>query len=67
MNRRSDYKVSMMESMELEPLGGEKSSDTPNLSSKRNGINKYSEYMHLSLSPYLYLDGVNNETKSGGK
>lgn len=38
MNRRgrADYKVSTVESLELEPLGG-----GPKPEGKRNGINKY--------------------------
>ena len=59
MNRRSDYKVSMMESMELEPLGGEKSSEATN--SKRNGINKYSK---LNLFDFFSFFSVCEKAKT---
>lgn len=41
MSRRADYKVSTVESVELEPLGGSKS--TPE--HKTNGINKFGKYI----------------------
>lgn len=40
--KRNDYKVSTVDGIELEPLGGEKSD-------KKNGVNKFGEFNFVYL------------------